>query len=209
MRAPNSLVKVMQTSLIAACAVAIGGAACGDRDRDLVASADAGQDSLSLTAPAFEHDVTSEDYRRWLVAEEALARVSGFRLADGIALESATDADVDRVADALEKNEPVRLAIESSGLSVEDYVKTTVALEQALYASRPSVPRASPARTGAFRAGDHRADIERVRLASPLRVSRQAGRGDDDEWEGDDDERRGKGKGRKGGKHKGKKKDKD
>lgn len=208
MRARNCIRKLVRTSLVGAVAVAIGGAACGDRDRDLVASAGGGPDSLRLSAPAFEHDVTSEDYRRWLVAEEALARVSGFRLADEIALESATDADVDRVADALEENEPVRRAIESSGLSVEDYVKTTVALEQALYASRPSTPRASPARADAFLADAHRADIERVRLASPLRVSRQADRDDDDEWDSDDDDRR-KEKGRKRGKHKGRKKGKD
>ena len=180
----------------------------GGRSDDLLAGDAARADSLSLSAPAFDHTVTSDDYRKWLAAEEALMRVSGFQLADEIPLATATDEDVDRAADALEENEPVRLAIESAGLTVKEYVATTVALEQAYAAASPGTVRTPAASTSSnlLLVDEHRADIERVRAASPLRSV------DSRDW-GDRSERRGKGKGARTGENrkdrKDKKKDKD
>lgn len=175
------------------------GARCDDSRADpLLAGDDAATDSLSLTSPAFDHTVTSDDYRKWLAAEEALARVSGFELADEIPLATATEDDVERAADALEENEPVRRAIESSGLSVEEYVATTVALEQAYAAAAPGTLRPdAPPSANMLLVGEHRADIERVRAASPLRSV------DSRDW-GDRSERRNKGKGKGKNKDRGK-----
>ena len=195
--------------LAAAALVAIStGASCdGSRGDALLAGDDAVTDSLSLTSPTFDHTVTSDDYRKWLAAEEALSRVSGFELADEIPLATATEDDVERAADALEENEPVRRAIESSGLSVEEYVATTVALEQAYAAAAPGPVRPdAPASTNMLLVDEHRADIERVRAASPLRSV------DSRDW-GDRSERRnnarGKDRDKERDKDKKKKKDKD
>lgn len=179
---------------------------CDDRRADaLLTGDDAATDSLSVTSPRFDHTVTSDDYRMWLAAEEALARVSGFALANEIPLATATEDDVERAADVLEENVPVRRAIESSGLSVEEYVATTVALEQAYAAAAPGAVRPdAPASTNMLLVDEHRADIERVRAASPLRSV------DSRDW-GDRSERRNKGKGKDKdrGKDKKKKKKKD
>lgn len=158
-----------------------------------------------LILEGIDYTVTSEDYRRWMAAEGALMSVGADDLSERIPLEAATDEDIDRVAAVLEEQERIRTAIESSGLSVEDYVRTTVALEQALAASRPESRiefRELPAEN-IILADRYGEEVERVRTRSPLRiVERRAGA---TKWRDDGDSdsgRKGKGKGK--GKAKGK-----
>lgn len=179
--------------------------------------ADAGGDvAVADEVPAgLDYTVTSEDYRRWMFAEGALASVGIDDLSTRIPLQAATDADVERVAAVLEQDARVRTAIESSGLGVEDYVRTTIALEQAMAAATPGTDvrfRDVPAENIII-ADRNRAEVERTRKRSPVRISRSRDRledgGDDDdddndgdEWSDDrkdrDDDARGRRKGRGG-----------
>lgn len=88
---------------------------------------------------ALNHQITSDNYKKWLVAQAALdsvdvdpaLRVNPRRL---------TAPDIDRVVETLEEREAARAAIERSGLSVREYVLTTIALAQSWDAvNRPGV----------------------------------------------------------------------
>lgn len=151
-------------------------AACGDMAADAESDllmTDGGDVELPVThAVGLDYTVTSQDYRRWLAAESALAAVGARDLSDRIPLEAVSEEAIEQVAETLEEDEEIRRAIEGAGLSVSRYVHTTVALEQALAAASPDSRvqfRQLPAEN-IIVADRYAADIERIRTASPLRI---------------------------------------
>jgi hypothetical protein len=144
------------------------------------------------------HEVRSEDYRRWLAAQRALDSVPGIDPPDPISLRYADDAEIDRMVRHLESDTRARAAIEGAGLTVRDFVITSVALEQAMIAGqapvRTAVTPVPEANVALVR--ENSDEIRRQVTSSRIRVVR------------DDDRPRDRGKGQKGkgkGKGKGKK----
>lgn len=85
--------------------------------------------SDSAAFRALDYPITSDNYRKWLQAQSALDSVEvDPRLR--IRPRKLTGPDIDRVVETLGDQPAARAAIESSGLSVRDYVLTTVALAQ-------------------------------------------------------------------------------
>lgn len=192
--------------LIAVAAVLLAAtAACSPDAAGDGAIEQGGDVELQAAGPALDYTVTSENYRKWLVAEEALQRIGRDSVADHIPLTTASEAEVRDLVEELSANEPVRAAIESADLSIADYVRTTVALEQALVAARPSSAlrfQGLPAENVVV-ADRHAAEIAGRRSGSAVRVvdeewdgGRTAGAGDGDSDDG------GKARGRKKGKQK-------
>jgi hypothetical protein len=174
-------------------------------DGDTALATDAG-----APTPALDYEVTSDRYRRWLVAQRALDTLDGVALPSPMRLRGAGDEEMERVEAALEAEPRARAAIEGSGLSVEDYVRTSIALEQAM-AGLPGDRTATiafrdvpPANTQLIAEGDSaflRAwDTRRFRVVD---AASSAGRDDGDSDSRADSDRGGRG-GRKGHAKKGK-----
>ncbi|MGH7637809.1 MAG: hypothetical protein ACREOK_09155 [Gemmatimonadaceae bacterium] len=89
-----------------------------------------GGDVLSDSShEAIDYTLTSDNYKKWLVAQQALDS-AGIRFDERIDVRSVSDDDVDRVAESLQSRPSARSAIEDAGMSVRDFVLTTVALAQ-------------------------------------------------------------------------------
>ena len=171
-----ALLAVLATSL-----VACGGDARAEHD---ALSHGAGGDVVLPSGPALAHTVTSDDYRRWLAAEAALQGIGRTGIARTIPLTTSSDDEVEEVAERIESDTTARAAIEDAGLSVEQYVRTTVALEQALTVSSPEESlrfRDLPAENVVV-VDRHRNEIRRARARSAATAW------DDDE--GDDRKRK-------------------
>lgn len=146
----------------------LSGTAC-DRDRT--------SDRL-IGANTFlvEEQITSEKYAKWVQAQQNLDRTATdadmVSAQDRLGIRRATRGAVDSAVARLEQNERTRQAIESAGLSVRDYVITSLALSQAFVASnaegRATVPGIPSGNLELIKA--NRGDFERHRRASRFRV---------------------------------------
>ena len=187
-----------RSSLVAALLGMTLSACGGDRRSGLSADSAAGLVSAdSATVGAVFHGVkyplTSQNYRKWLVAQAALDSIPEPAEMPRVDLRDPTDDDIETTVKSLEDQDAARRAIERAGLSVKDFVLTSVALGQALNLAGRT---AAPVQNVAF-VDSNRVEIERVRAVRRFHVV------DDDE---DNDRDRGNGKGRKHGhkhKHKG------
>lgn len=148
-----------------------------------------------------DYELTSDTYKKWLVAQQNLARDAGDAdlglPAQRVLLTNPSAGSIDSVVDELESVEQTRKAIEAADLSVRDYVLATLALYQAT--DRPDTlgvePGGVPIRVTNVDLASRNADeIATARSASPVRFvddrPRSRGKG----------KARGKGKGRWGGK---------
>jgi hypothetical protein len=186
----------MRVAALPAAALALSLAACNrSNDAQLTTdslSGDISPDSATVGAVfhGVKYPLTSQNYRKWLVAQAALDSLPEPTEMPRVDLRDPTDDDIEATVKFLEDQSAERRAIERSGLSVQDFVLTSVALGQALNLAGRNVV---PAENVAF-VDSNRVEIERVRATRRFHVV------DDDE---DDDHDRGNGNGRKHGhKHK-------
>jgi hypothetical protein len=141
-----------------------------------------------------KYPLTSENYRKWIVAQAALDSIPEPTAMPRVDLRAPTDDDIDHTVDFLSNDDPARQAIERSGLSVKDFVLTSIALGQALnFAGDPLVPEAN--RTFVR---SNREDLVRAREARQFHVL------DDDDDDREVGDGRGGDNGRKLGHAKGK-----
>lgn len=176
-------------------------AACRD-DADLneLTGGDVVNDTTSYEA--IDYDLTSDNYRRWLAANDAL---DSARVEPAVRLDprSATDDDIDRAVKALEADERASTAIRGADISVRDYVLTSVALAQSWDAiDGPNRVTGIPMENVTFlRAQDTGAPAARPRPSARIIDHSDS---DSDSEADSDSERRGNGKARGRGKGKGK-----
>ncbi len=134
----------------------------------------------SATSGAVFHGVkyplTSENYRKWLVAQAALDSLPEPAAMPRVDLRDPTDDDIDRTVNFLAHQDAERRAIEGSGLSVKDFVLTSIALGQAFHFSKDALV---PPENRVFVA-TNRPEIERVRTRRNFHVL-------DDDEDGSDD----------------------
>lgn len=75
------------------------------------------------------YEITSDRYRQWETARRAL-RARKITLSMRLDPLRVTDADIQRAVNFFERDRTARRLIEDTGMSVRDYVLTTLALEQ-------------------------------------------------------------------------------
>lgn len=191
---PMSLHEIIAVLIVATTA------ACGkDSDtREFLSEGNVAVDSSEFRA--VDYSITSDNYKRWLAAQAALDSVdidAELRLDP----RRATADDVDRVVRDLRQHPTAREAIERSGLSVRDYVLTSIALAQSWDAVNtpdqrfPGVPAENVTWLRAQAVSDPVVQTRpRVRILE-----------DDDDSDSDSDsDGRGKGRGKHNGKNRGK-----
>lgn len=128
-------------------------AACG-RDREFGSSdvdtallTRAGGDVLLAGGGRLPYEITSDRYKQWEEARSAL-RAQKISLTMRLDPMRVSESDIERVVRFFDRNRAARRAIEGTGLSVRDYVLTTIALEQQMAVAsrrpRPTTPRPAP-----------------------------------------------------------------
>jgi hypothetical protein len=174
-RPPRWLAVVFVAALATACD-------SGPDERELlvdsgpVISSDAG--AVGDTAfTAIRYEVRSEDYRKWLVAQRALDSIPGIEPPDPIDLRYAEQEEIDAMVARLQDDVRARAAIEGAGMSVREFVMTSVALEQAMAATRPA-PRLAfsdipPANSAIVR--ENSAELERETAVRRVRIVKDDG----------------------------------
>lgn len=185
---------------VAALAVGLALSGCG-RDEGIPLAL-AGNEADGEFVPV-DYELTSDTYKKWLVAQENLARDAGDAdlgmPAQRVLLTNPSAGSIDSVVDELESVEQTKRAIEAADLSVRDFVLATLALYQAT--DRPDTlalePGGVPIRVSNVELARTNAEqITAVRASSPVRFVDDRPRA------------RGNGKGKKGkGKGRGKGKD--
>lgn len=119
----------LQYALVIGFFASLVAAKCGGKPdtAGLLSGGEVTSDSAAFRA--LDYPITSDNYRKWLQAQSALDSVDvdpKLRISP----RKLTGPDIDRVIETLEARPAARAAIESSGLSVRDYVLTTIALAQ-------------------------------------------------------------------------------
>ena len=177
-------------------------AGCGDDvDRSELTGGEVVQDTVSYQG--LDYDLTSENYRRWLAANDAL---DSARIEPDVRLDprTATGDDIDAAVTALEADERATTAIRGADISVRDYVLTSVALAQSWDAiDRPNRVSGIPVENVSFlRTQDTGAEGTRRPTA---RIIGDSDSDSDSEADSDSEGRgNGKARGRGKGKSKGK-----
>jgi hypothetical protein len=103
------------------------GGASGDVDTALLHRA--GGDVMLVDGERIPYEITSDRYRQWEAARRAL-RAQRISLSMRLDPLRVTEAEIQRAVNFFERNGRARRAIEGTGMSVRDYVLTTLALEQ-------------------------------------------------------------------------------
>lgn len=144
---------------------------------------------------AVDYMLTSDRYRNWTRAQRDLDALPVTTTSNRLRVSNASDTDVERLVRQLESDPAARRAIEPSGLSVRDYVLTTLALAQAMDATENGTRTRL---TGVPRENldiytTNRDDVRRLRRDSRYRVVDDDSDGDSDKKsDGDSDRRSGK-----------------
>lgn len=112
-------------------------ASCRDREpRRVNVNVDASQlynsaGEVSLTdGGSLEYTITSDKYRQWYTAQQGLDRRIASRYGALLQPSSPSERSIDRAVRYLASEPAARAAIERAGLSIREFVVTTVALEQ-------------------------------------------------------------------------------
>ena len=147
---------------------------------------------------AIDYSLTSENYKKWMVAQQALEN-AGIRPLERIDVRNVSDDDIARVTESLEAQPAARSAIDGAGLSVRDFVLTTIALVQSWDAvNGPSarVLGARPENLDFLRTQAASDSMLRTRPGARIIDDSPAVDGADSDVDSDSDDRGGKGKGR-------------
>lgn len=165
-----------------------------------------GGDVLSDSAyEALDYTLTSDNYKKWLVAQQALDS-TGIRFDERIDVRSVSDDDLDRVTESLESQPSARAAIESAGMSVREFVLTTVALAQSWDAVNGPPARvlgARPENLDFLRAQAATEAVVRTRPGTGIIDEAPTVGGADSDSDSDSDDRRRRGQGKGKDKHRG------
>lgn len=174
-----------RTALFAIAIVLIGAGCGGD-----VKWTDSDGDVAGGSYRLLDYEVTSERYRQWIAANRAL---DGVEIGEPVSvdLRNLTEKDIDRVEETLANHAAARASIESAGMSVRDFVLTTIALAQPW-------AEASQAVTANVDIADPGPTVTR-RPPPPQPVPIRVEDGDDGDSDSDSDNGKGKKKGRKKG----------
>lgn len=129
--------RMRTVSLLAATWGLLSAASCSRDDDAPVADSAAGLVAIdtALGEVAFrdvDYRLTSDNFTKFQVAQERIDALPEPPVVQRIDLRAPREDDVVVVVRQLETNEPARLAIVNSGLSVRDFVLTSLALGQAL-----------------------------------------------------------------------------
>jgi hypothetical protein len=112
--------------LAGALAVASAGARCREDSKAQLAE---GQVLGDSAYQAIDYTLTSDNYRKWLVAQERLDSV-GLEDSVRIDVQRVSDDDIDDVVKSIEEQPAATAAIESAQMSVKEFVLTSIALAQ-------------------------------------------------------------------------------
>lgn len=126
------LLLALAASALASCdKVGIGGGHQDDWDKidESILTTSSGEVQLA-DGRRLPYSVTSERYRAWDAAQAALDRTTAENFGDRLDAENPSEASIQSAIDYLESVPTAKEAIERNGLSVRDFVMTTVALEQ-------------------------------------------------------------------------------
>ncbi|MFN2567205.1 MAG: hypothetical protein ABR499_19595 [Gemmatimonadaceae bacterium] len=137
------------SALLLAVTVACGGTGGGSGDVDTALLTRAGGDVMLAGGRRLPYEITSDRYRQWEAARRAL-RAQRISLTMRLDPLRVTEAEIERAVSFFERNGKARRTIENAGMSVRDYVLTTIALEQQMAVAtgrwgereRPRVPAA-------------------------------------------------------------------
>ena len=128
------------TSLLICAALA----ACRDRggerprDNDTLTVSSGGEvvSDVALTdGETMRYTITSERYKRWYAAQSVLDKSITSRISALLNPAAPSSRSIDATVSFLEGNGRARSAIEGAGMSVRDFVVTTLALEQEMRAA--------------------------------------------------------------------------
>lgn len=198
-----------RSTAAALCVLALAAfAPCSDEGKSAVRATDSDSAALAAAAAtgtlvpndgsvrAVDYMLTSDRYRNWTRAQRDLDALPVQTASNRLRVSSASDTDVERLVQQLESDPAARRAIEPSGLSVRDYVLTTLALAQAMDATENG---ARTRLTGVPRENldiytTNRDDFRRLRRDSKYRVvdDGDSDRDSDRKGDGDSDRRSGK-----------------
>ena len=115
--------------LLVATLAAFGRGWVGSGDVDTALLTRPGGDVLLAGGGRLDYEITSDRYKQWEAARRAL-RAQRISLTMAIDPLRVSAVDIERAARFFDRNSKARRAIEGAGLSVRDYVLTTIALEQ-------------------------------------------------------------------------------
>lgn len=77
-------------------------------------------------------EVTSDVYRRWMIAQRALGKSDLSRFVAQLGRRALTQRELDRAVERVQGDARARAAIEGAGMTPLEYVYATVAIEQAM-----------------------------------------------------------------------------
>ena len=120
------LALVLSLSFSFACG---GGSSGASNGVDTAMLRSAGGDVMLADGARLPYEITSQRYNEWETARRGL-RAAKLGLTMSIDPLRVTEADIQKAVTYFERNGRARRIIEDAGLSVRDYVLTTIALEQ-------------------------------------------------------------------------------
>lgn len=104
-------------------------------DVDTALLRSSGGDVMLADGGRLAYEITSDRHRQWETARRAL-RAQKISLTMRLDPLRVTESDIQHAVDFFERNGKARRAIEATGMSVRDYVLTTLALEQQMAVAR-------------------------------------------------------------------------
>ena len=121
----RTFLRLILVASLAAC----GGSNSASGEIDTALLHRAGGDVMLTDGERIDYEITSERYRQWETARRAL-RAARIGLSMQLDPMRVSEAEIQRAVNFFERNRRARRLIEGTGMSVRDYVLTTLALEQ-------------------------------------------------------------------------------